>query len=242
MKHSPGERVMLAIDTSHPRGSVAVTLGDEVLCEILFDASDTHSATLMPAVDHCLRNAKVEAKEINLIVVVIGPGSFTGLRIGLATAKAFAAALDADVVPVTSLEVLAAAFPYSDRYILPLIDARRGEVYGGCYSTVSGFPEVVVEPFSSKPEDLGTVLSGLPGGVEFMICGTGAVRYREAIERALGDGHRFLGGRWVFPSASLAAALALKSDPLGKKELGLIEPLYIRPPDAKMPDRKLKRI
>ncbi|OQX86047.1 MAG: tRNA (adenosine(37)-N6)-threonylcarbamoyltransferase complex dimerization subunit type 1 TsaB, partial [Candidatus Latescibacteria bacterium 4484_7] len=126
---------ILALDTSHTRGSVSISADGEVLCEILFDASDTHSATLMPAIDRCFAMSKLSPKEIALIGVVIGPGSFTGLRIGLATAKAFAASLKCPVVPVTSLETLAAAFPFSTKLIVPLIDARRREVYGAVYST-----------------------------------------------------------------------------------------------------------
>jgi tRNA threonylcarbamoyladenosine biosynthesis protein TsaB len=83
--------LILGFDTSHSKGSVAVARGDEILCEFLFDAADTHSATLMPAVDTALVAAKANVSDVDIYAVTIGPGSFTGLRIGLATVKALAA-------------------------------------------------------------------------------------------------------------------------------------------------------
>lgn len=225
---------VLALDTSHTKGSVAVTCGEEVRCEILFDAGDTHSATMMPAVDLCLRTAKVPLREIGLIGVVSGPGSFTGLRIGLSTAKAFAAVRGCPVVPVASLEVLAAAFPYTGA-VFPLIDARRGEVYGALYNTEAGLPIEVVPPFSAEPGRVGAYLSGSGYDGPVVACGTGVQRYRESIEPLFPGGSCFPGPRWSVPSASLLALLALKREPVRPEELSGLEPLYIRPPDARPP-------
>jgi tRNA threonylcarbamoyladenosine biosynthesis protein TsaB len=228
--------IVLALDTSHQRGSVAVCRGEEILSEILFDASDTHSATLLPGVDACLASAKVALSAVGLFAVVYGPGSFTGLRIALATVKAFAAARRAPVVPVESCAVLAAAFPYAARPVLTLVDARRGEVYGALYDTADGPPRGIVPLFSAKPEAVGDVLARHAVSGPLILCGTGALRYREALEAAVPDGSRFAGERWAVPSASLCALLALARVPLSYDELFALEPLYIRPPDARLPD------
>jgi tRNA threonylcarbamoyl adenosine modification protein YeaZ len=148
MTHDP---LTLALDTSHRTGSVAVARGEVLLGEIVFDASDTHSATLLPAVDACLRIAGVLLGGIDRFAVSSGPGSFTGLRIGLATVKAFAAVNRRPVVAVASLEVLAAAIPFSRHPVLALIDARRGEVYGALYDTGEGAPVELTPPFSCRP-------------------------------------------------------------------------------------------
>jgi len=228
--------LVLALDTSHQRGSVAVSRGEEVLCEILFDASDTHSATLLPSVEACLRSAKVEISDIERIAVVWGPGSFTGLRIGLATAKALAAVRRLQVVPVESCAVLAAAFPCAAHPVFPLIDARRGEVYGALYETGDGFPREIAPLFSAKPETLRRVLEAHSITDPLILCGTGALRHRAVLEPLMPSGSYFAGARWALPSASLCALLALARKPLSYEELFAIEPLYIRPPDARLPD------
>lgn len=233
MKTAP---VVLALDTSHERGSIAVSRGGDILSEILFDASDTHSATLLPSVDACLASAKIAFSDVELLAVVCGPGSFTGLRIALATVKAFASVLRVPVAPVESCAVLAAAFPYAARPVLPLIDARRGEVYGALYETADGIPRGIIPLFSAKPEAIGEVLAKYLVEGPLILCGTGALRYRAALEPGVPDGSRFAGERWAVPSASLCALLALESTPLSYDELFALEPSYIRPPDARLPD------
>ncbi len=224
--------LVLAFDTSHRKGGVAISRGQELLCEVPFDAADTHSATLMPSIDAALRSAKKRIEEIDLFAVTIGPGSFTGLRIGLATVKAFAAIRRRPLAPVTSLEVLAAAFPFAEQSILPLIDAHKGEVYGALYSTSRGLPEELVEPFSSKPEAVGELIADRG---PFVICGTGLERYGDALADLLADGGVAADAGLSVPSAALLARVALERKQVPYKELYSIEPLYIRPPDARLP-------
>jgi tRNA threonylcarbamoyladenosine biosynthesis protein TsaB len=233
MMHEP---LILALDTSHTRGSVAVARGDEVLSEVLFDASDTHSATLMPAVDFCLRSAKVELGGVDLFAVVSGPGSFTGLRIGAATIKGFAAVHRRPVVPVTSLEVLAAAFPFVEKPVLPLIDARRGEVYGALFRVDEGLPRELIAPFSAEPERVQDVLMGGGFTESVVVCGTGSVRYRELLEKSVSHGSIFSHARFSIPSSSLLAVLARMREQIPYEEVSGFEPLYIRPPDARLPE------
>jgi tRNA threonylcarbamoyladenosine biosynthesis protein TsaB len=230
-----GEPLVLALDASHERGSVAVCRGADVLAEILFDASDTHSATLMPAVDACLSSAKASLGAVGLLAVVSGPGSFTGLRIALATVKGFAAARGTGVVPVSSLEVLAAAMPCASRLVLPLIDARRGEVYGALYDTGAFTPRQIVPLFAARPGALGEILGAAGVAEPLVLCGTGALRYRGEIEPSLPADSVFAPQRWAIPSASLCAILARGRRPLAGGEIASLEPLYLRPPDARLP-------
>jgi tRNA threonylcarbamoyladenosine biosynthesis protein TsaB len=225
----------LALDTSHMKGSVAVVRGAELLSEIVFDASDTHSATLMPAVDACLGAAKLPLRLIDRFAVVMGPGSFTGLRIGLATIKAFAAVRRRPVVAVTSLEVLAAALPFASYPVLVLIDARRGEVYGGLYDTRDGSPAEIVRPFSAGPARAVELVAAASGGGPLLLCGTGSERYGEVLSSVAPPGSRFAGSRWSIPSASHLAALSGAKSTVCGADLHALEPLYIRPPDARLP-------
>jgi tRNA threonylcarbamoyladenosine biosynthesis protein TsaB len=231
--------LILGFDTSHAKGSVAVVRGKEILCEILFDAADTHSATLMPAIDSALEIAGTDVSSIDLFAVTIGPGSFTGLRIGLATVKGFAAVKHRPVVTMTSLELLAAAFPYSERIVCPVIDAYKGEVYAALYDTRSGAPVELVPPLSSKPEAAGALLRDHG---PLILCGTGLARYGGLLLDAAPEGSGAVGARWSIPSAGLLALRAADLEPVDYDELPSLEPLYIRPPDAKLPpSAKLRR-
>jgi tRNA threonylcarbamoyladenosine biosynthesis protein TsaB len=230
--------LVLGFDTSHRKGSVAVATGEEILCEFLFDAADTHSATLMPAVDAALRAAKIDINDIETFAVTIGPGSFTGLRIGLATVKAFAAVRRRPVFAAKSLEVLAAAFPFSDRAVFPVIDAHKGEVYGALYDTRTGTPEESMPPFSARPEDIGGLVHGEG---PLLICGTGMERYKELIMSAAPQGSIAAGKKWSIPSAALLALLALGREPVPYERLFTLEPCYIRPPDARLPSSSMLR-
>jgi tRNA A37 threonylcarbamoyladenosine modification protein TsaB len=135
----------------------------------------------------------------------------------------------------------AAAFPYAAHPVLTLIDARRGEVYGALYETADGPPRGIVPLFSAKPEAVGAVLAEHSVAGPLILCGTGALRHRAALEAIVPGGSRFAGERWAVPSASLCALLALDRTPLSYDELFTLEPLYIRPPDARLPDTALIR-
>lgn len=231
--------LVLAFDTSHSKGSVAIADGKETLCEILFDAADTHSATLMPAIDTALRIAGAEIASIRLFAVTIGPGSFTGLRIGLATVKGFASVKHRPVATMTSLELLATALPYAKGAVCPVIDAYKGEVYAALYDTRSGSPVELVAPFAAAP---GEVAEGLGGHGPLILCGTGLERYGDAILGSLPEGSASAGRRWSIPSAAHLALRASDLEQVTFDDLPGLEPLYIRPPDAKLPeDAKLRR-
>ena len=227
--------LVLALDASHMTGSVAVTRGAETIHEIIFDASDTHSATLMPAVDECLKTAGVEIKDIDLFVTVIGPGSFTGLRIGLATVKGFAAVERRPVAAVGSLEMIASDTGFDGAGVVPLIDARRGEVYTAMYDVSGERPSEILSPFASAPGLLAASIAATGIDGDILVCGSGLNSYRAELKESFPDGTIFGGSDWRLPSASLAARMALERDAVPYERLSALEPLYIRPPDAKLP-------
>ncbi|HEX6558447.1 MAG TPA: tRNA (adenosine(37)-N6)-threonylcarbamoyltransferase complex dimerization subunit type 1 TsaB [Longimicrobiales bacterium] len=177
------DAVYLAIETSTPLGSVAVGNGAGVLAEVVLGIHARHSEALLPAVDFGLRNAQVDKRELQRIVVGGGPGSFTGLRISAATAKALAQALGIPLFAYSGLAALAAGAGASRDPVCGLFDARRGEVYAACYR----FPdfdtmETLLEPAPRKIDD---VLGALdPQATVFV--GDGALQNRAAIERAGG--------------------------------------------------------
>ena len=129
---------MLAIDSSTEVSSVAVLRGGRIAAEVLMQARLTHSRTLVSHIRQALSMAAVEKEELEAIAVSIGPGSFTGLRIGLATAKAMAYALGIPLVGVGALEALAWHFPVEGLHILPMMDAQKGNAYVERYAWDGG--------------------------------------------------------------------------------------------------------
>ncbi|MGQ0813546.1 MAG: tRNA (adenosine(37)-N6)-threonylcarbamoyltransferase complex dimerization subunit type 1 TsaB [Gemmatimonadota bacterium] len=150
----------LAIETSTPIGSVAVGNGDGILAEVVLGVQSRHSEALLPAIEFVLRNARVDKGQLERIVVGGGPGSFTGLRISGATAKALSHALTVPLFAYSGLAALAAGAAVSDRQVCALFDARRGEVYAACYR----FPELkrmetVLEPAPRSLDDVVSLLA-----------------------------------------------------------------------------------
>lgn len=124
---------VLAVDTSTMAGGVALLDGERVIGESLLDVRTTHSERLMVAIDRVLADAGWSATEIDGFAVAVGPGSFTGLRIGLATVKGLALAVGRPIAAVPTLDAMAAALPWCARPVCPVLDARKGEVYASLY-------------------------------------------------------------------------------------------------------------
>lgn len=190
----------LSFDTATPRATCALLRNGELLGE-----RESPAARVLVGADELLAATGLQRRSIDRIVVGTGPGSFTGLRIGLATARALAFALDVPVAGVSTLAALAAGAPGA----LPLIDARRGELF-----TLRGSDPIVLRPDEVELE---------PGTV---CVGDGACRYRELLESRgaeIPDDASVL----HLPRASIAAGLAGAAGPAED-----VQPLYLRAPDA----------
>lgn len=124
---------LLALDSSALVASVAIATEEKVLAEYTVNFKKTHSQTLLPMLDELVKLTELSLEEVDAIAVAEGPGSFTGLRIGAATAKGLGLALDRPVIPVPTLEGMAFQLYGSDKLICPMMDARRNQVYAGAY-------------------------------------------------------------------------------------------------------------
>ena len=124
---------ILGIDSSGMTVSVALVADDGLMAEFTINNKRTHSETLLPMIDKLMNMAEVQPSELTAIAIAAGPGSFTGLRIGAATAKGLALALDVPIVPVPTLEGLAYNLAGEKRLVVSVMDARRNEVYAGAY-------------------------------------------------------------------------------------------------------------
>ena len=223
---------ILAIDTSHPRGSVSIQTGDNEPKSLLFGTASSHLVEMGEAVATLLRASGIRPESIDRVALVIGPGSFTGLRIGLAYTKGLYAALGVEVVTMISLELLAAPVLETHGAVCAMIDARKAEVYAAVYGrdpSGSGV-HAITKPHAAAPDKLLTSLLGRP----MVFVGSGAVRFRRVIEKAMGASAVFAGDPHHQPSTAVLCRVAGELPPLDKESVSGLEPYYIRPSDAKL--------
>jgi tRNA threonylcarbamoyladenosine biosynthesis protein TsaB len=138
--------LILALDTATDKGSVALVADAVTVAEIFLESQGTYLTRLLPGVQSLLQDAGREPAALDAVAVSTGPGNFTGLRIGLATAKTLAWSLGCPLVPVPTLEVLAAQFPYQSLPIGVVLDAKRGEIFWGLFRCPQEDPETLEEP------------------------------------------------------------------------------------------------
>lgn len=215
------------METAGDDGSVGVVDGDRPLAEIVFSARLSHGEKLLPALDAALKLAELTPREIELIAVSQGPGSFTGLRIGIATAKGLARALDAPLVGIPTLEAYAHKAPFWEGLAVVLWPDRRDSVY---FAGFQGDERVWPTEVGKLEELLQRLIEG--GREDLFLVGPGAERHRERLREALpraSVASAALNG----PSGVEVARLGLERYRAhGRDELFELEPLYFQPPLA----------
>ncbi len=215
---------ILVIDTSGPVCGTAVMDEDKVYSEYTAQNKNTHSASLMPMIEAALNAAGAELKTLDAIAAVTGPGSFTGVRIGVATAKGLAHGAGLPCVPVDALEALAVSAGEFDGLVCPIQDARAGQVYGAVFR----YGERLTDDRPMKLEDYLDQAEKL--GDHFLFLGDGAPVHRDAINLRLGEKAVFAPAFCNYLRPSAAGWIALnrgeKTDYLG------LEATYLRPPNA----------
>ena len=224
--------LVLAIETSTPQTSVALGTQQGVLASQLVSWGVGHSEAVVPAIHHLLELTEVRPSQISGVTVGLGPGLFTGLRVGIATARAFAQVLRVPVVGIGSLDVLAFSVRYTRSRICAVSDGKRGEVYYAFYRPVPGGLARESEYLVGPPERLGADLEA--SGEETLLVGGGALLYRRVLEEA-GTPLDFATTSLAFPSAVELLDLALPR--FLREETGRTEdllPHYVRKSDAEI--------
>ena len=176
---------IFAVDTSSAVASAAVIDGDKLLCEFTLNNGLTHSQTLMPMVKEVFEKSGLSANDIDLFAVCEGPGSFTGLRIGITTAKGLAHAVNKQIVGVNTLEAMCYNLPFCPYLISPIMDARRGEVYNGFYKFIDGKLEEICPPRAIPLSECLEEIKKM--GEKTVFLGDGVPVFRNEIENSLKD-------------------------------------------------------
>ncbi len=226
--------LILSMDTATPCSAVAVTSGTRkdgrVLASLSLTGNVTHSRRLIKAVDYLLQEAGLSWPQIDGIGVSLGPGSFTGLRIGMATAKGLAAAAGKALVGISSLDSLAAKCSTS-RLICAVVDARKKEVYTALYRCKSdGLAKRISDITAVTPDKLGGIITE-----PVLMIGDGAVLYIDLIKEMLGDLVLFAPAMLHELSAASLGMLAGEKLVAGETlDVAEAVPLYIRSSDAEL--------
>lgn len=221
---------ILGIDTSTMTGSIGLLDHRELIAEYTLTSLVTHSERLMVMVDLLLKGVGLRIEEVDGIAVALGPGSFTGLRIGVTTAKSLAYSLGKPLAGVPTLDALVQNFPLTDRLLCPILDARKKEVYSAFYrlkdhqiQRISAYQVGPIEEVLGKIEE------------PVIFLGNGLNLYREYIEHALGKNALFADPAHSSPKGGFIAYLGLQrltkndqDDPFS------LTPIYVRKSDAEI--------
>jgi tRNA threonylcarbamoyladenosine biosynthesis protein TsaB len=223
--------LILGIESATAQVGCAIGGHEGVLASVHSARPRRHAESLAPQIEFALSQAQIDISEISVVAVDIGPGLYTGLRVGIATAMATAFGLNVPMIGISSLDLLAFPVRHTRRLIAATIDARRGELFTALYRQVPGGMQRVTEPRVVTPDELFADLQA--ASTECLVVGDGALRYKE-----------LLGGitkveiadeSLAYPSASslvaLAHARALREEFVQPAE---IAPLYLRRPDAEV--------
>lgn len=225
---------ILAIETSTLAGGAALLDGERVVGEYTLNIRATHSERLMAAVDHLLQLSGWELESLEGLAVAVGPGSFTGLRIGVSVVKGLSLALGIPIAAVPTLDALAATLPFAAHPVCTVLDAKKGEVYASLYHWAEGAMSRDWEYLALPPEAL---CERLTGPVIFV---GDAVDTLGGLFRArLGDNARFAPAGRRLPSPGCVGALGHVLLLAGRTvDASALTPLYLRPSEAELKRRR----
>lgn len=221
---------ILTIETATPTESIAVVLDGELVAERTARAGRGRADELVAAVADVLERSSLALTDLDALAVSIGPGRFTGLRVGLATAKGLSAPTGVPVLPIPTLEALAASVRAEDaalrNNVCAMLDARRGEVYSATFGPV-GAPERLSADAAIHPVAAAVGAVDASGGAVVFV-GTGASLYASEIVKAVGDAARFPRRSIEVPDPRAMAALAERRAGDATADLASIRPVYLR--------------
>ncbi len=218
---------LLALDSSGMVASVAIVTEEGLLAEYTVDYKKTHSQTLLPMLDILTKMVELDLASVDGIVVAAGPGSFTGLRIGSATAKGLGLALDKPIIGVPTLEGLAYNLFGTDKLICPMIDARRNQVYTGLYECAENGLRVLTQQKAVPVAEIIEEINSL--GREVIFLGDAVSVYRELIVKSIKVGFAFAPVHLCKQRAGAVGALGIQYFKQNRMETAAEhEPIYLR--------------
>ena len=218
---------ILAVDTSSAVATCAIVDGDKLVAERILNNKLTHSQTIMPMIEGAFKESELSLSDIDVFAVSNGPGSFTGLRIGVSCVKALAHSQNKPCAAVSTLEAMAYNLMYSPYLVCPVMDARRGEVYTALCRFKAGAAETVLGDTALPVQVLCEKIRAI--GEKVIFLGDGVLPNREYIENTLGSSAIFAPAHL---NAQRASSLAYASVNKEKIHYGELSPVYLRKSQA----------
>ncbi|MBR5318699.1 MAG: tRNA (adenosine(37)-N6)-threonylcarbamoyltransferase complex dimerization subunit type 1 TsaB [Peptococcaceae bacterium] len=225
--------IILSIDSSTPVAGIAVSDGMQLRGEITLNTKNTHSEKLMPLVQQLLEETDLTVKDLDAVAVTQGPGSFTGLRIGMATAKGLAQGAGKQLIAVPTLDCLAYNLVHYPGIICPIMNAQKKQVYTAIYRSTNDGLERLSDYQAIAVEQLAEQLKALNEDVWFV--GDGVAAFADVFAELLGAYCHFAGGHQILPRAGTLAMLAAKrAEAQQFDDLYQAELIYIRKSEAEV--------
>jgi len=225
--------LVLGIETATLVAGVALINNGKVISEHFINNRKTHSQTLMPMIKEVLTEGGVSPQELGGIAVSVGPGSFTGLRIGIATAKGLAQALNLPIVGVKTLDALANNLVGVQGLVCPILDAKKSQVYTAIYNTQEGIVEPLSDHMAIDLEELVVRIKSFKQKVTFL--GDGVPVFKNSLLEMLGDKVVFANEVNSLPRGASVAQLGLRLLEQNQMvNLLELQPFYIRKPEAEI--------
>lgn len=228
---------ILAIETTAIEGSIALMNESHLIAEYRLNVPTRHAERIMVSIDHLLKQSLTKLSDLDAIAVSVGPGSFTGLRVGLATAKGLAVGANLPLVLVPTLEAMAASFPHAHPLIAPFVDAHKGEVYTALFDAKNEklqrlqadraiIPETALEDILLLSEEMKRPV---------LFTGDGTIKYRDLIHEKMRKQACFPPRAFRFSSAAQVAELAFERFLKGEvTPPDLANPVYLRASTAEL--------
>lgn len=224
---------ILAVDTSTIVTTCAVLDGDKLIGEYSLSQSMSHSEKLVPMIREVLDSLDLRIKDIDLFATTVGPGSFTGLRIALATIKGFAHIYDKPVIGIPTMEALAFNLAYND-IVVPMLDARRNRVYTGIYKWVDNRLETIEKADALEIDD---IIDKMNEYDKVVVNGDGSILYEGLIKERLGNKVSFARAGDNMPRAASVGEIARI-----RYEEGQIDDYYSLTPDYLRPSQAERKL
>jgi len=218
---------ILAFDTTTRFLSVAVLSGEDILSKYHSDLGMRHAKELIPAIDKVLKESHLKLKNLDAIALSIGPGSFTGLRIGASSAKALSIASGVPIVTVPTLDVIAFNYKDKDGYIAPILDAKKDKVYSGIYKSLNGEIEKITDYLLLGVDDLLDTIKGptLFFGDAVPMYGKYMIKRNPLVKLSKDN-------NW-YPRAEIVAKLGIKKiNKNGYEDVNQVTPMYMHPKEC----------
>lgn len=224
----PQPETIFSLDTSSKFGSISISRGHEIISEFNFISNDRLSSILIPGIEFALKTVNLNLNDIHIFGVGIGPGSFTGIRVGLATLKGLLFGKNKPIVPVLSLEALAYKTCQTQGLLIPIIDAKRNEIYMGGYRLSSDY---IVEDMAPDLIQIEEITEKIKKQPDLCFIGDGVNSHYEYLKK------KFKNSKFIHRSSFLASEICQIAylRYLNKQvvtDIQTIKPFYIRKPDA----------